>query len=105
MRARHRRWWPLVLRRLCERSVGTPREPGPITDEEMAPLARDSWGLYDDLARHSLLLCPPVLAREDWRQWSPERVPPPPTWNPSRREGHSPTGYAGGDIHSPTRRL
>ena len=91
MRARLRQWWALVLRRLCERSVGTPGEPGPITDEEMAQLARDSWGLYDDLARHSLLPCPPVLAREDWRQWSPERVSPPPAWNPSRREGHSPT--------------
>ena len=105
MRARLRQWWALVLRRLCERSVGTPGEPGHITDGEMAQLARDSWGLYDDLARHSLLLCPPVLAREDWRQWSPERVSPPPAWNLSRRAGHSPTGPAGTDIHSPIRRL
>ena len=80
MRARLRQWWALVLRRLCERSVGTPEEPGPITDEEMAQLARDRWGLYDDLARHSLLACPPVPAREGWRQWSPERVSPPPAW-------------------------
>ena len=80
MRARLRQWWALVLRRLCERSVGTPEEPGPITDDEMAQLARDSWGLYDDLARHSLFPSTPTPAWEGWRQWSPERVSLPPAW-------------------------
>ena len=69
MRASLRQWWALVLRGPRERSVGRPEEPGPITDEEMAQLARDRWGLYDDLARHSLLACLPVPAREGWRQW------------------------------------
>jgi hypothetical protein len=76
MGARLRQWWALVLRRLCERSVGTPGEPGPITDDEMALLVRDGWGLYDDLARHSLLPSSPTPAQEGWRQWSPEHVSP-----------------------------
>ena len=80
MRASLRQWWALVLRCLCERSVGTPGELGPITDEEMAQLARDSWGLYEDVARHSLLPCTPVPAWEGWRQWSRERVSQPPAW-------------------------
>jgi hypothetical protein len=33
--------------------------PAPVTDEEMAQPVRDSWGLYDDLARHGLFPCPP----------------------------------------------
>jgi hypothetical protein len=80
MRARLRQWWAMVLRRLCESSVGTPGEPRAITDDAMALLARDSWGLYDDLARYSLLPCLPVPAREGWRQWPLERVSPPPAW-------------------------
>jgi hypothetical protein len=68
----------LVLRRLCERSLGRPDEPRPITDEEMAQLVWDSRGLSDDLAGHSLLPCLPMPAWEGWRQGSPEGVPPPP---------------------------
>src|SRR6266850_4423851 len=59
MRGRLRQWWALVLRLLRERQARTPWEPASITDDEMAQLARDSWGLYEDVARHSLLPCTP----------------------------------------------
>ena len=80
MQGRLRQWGALVLSRLCERSLGRLDESGPVTGGEMAQLARDSWGLYDDLARHNLLPCPPGPAREGWRQWSADPVSPPPAW-------------------------
>jgi hypothetical protein len=46
MRGRLHQWWALVLRHLHERPAQTPSEPGPITDDEVAQLARDSWDLY-----------------------------------------------------------
>jgi hypothetical protein len=86
MRGRLHQWWALVLRHLHERPAQTPSEPGPITDDEVAQLARDSWDLYGDLTRQSVLPCTPVPAREGWRQWSQERVSQPPAGHPSRRE-------------------
>ena len=80
MRSRLRQWWALVLRLVRERPAWTPWEPASITDNEMAQLARDSWGLYEDVVRHSLLPCTPVPAWEGWRQWSRERVSHPPAW-------------------------
>ncbi|MGH8067509.1 MAG: hypothetical protein ACRERE_20195 [Candidatus Entotheonellia bacterium] len=62
-----RQWWTLVLRVLHEKLVQTPWEPSPITDDEMAQLARDSWSLYDDLAMQSLLPCTAVRAQAGWR--------------------------------------
>jgi len=79
---RRRRWWALVLRRLHEKLAGTAWGSAPITDEEMAHLARDSWDLYEDVARHSLLPSPPMPAREGWRQWSQAHSSPPPTGGP-----------------------
>lgn len=83
----------LVLRRLCERSLGRPDEPRLITDEEMAQLVWDSRRLSNDLAGHSLLPCLPMPAWEGWRQWSPER---PPTARVLTRRGERGTRRQGG---------
>jgi hypothetical protein len=80
MRERLRPRWALILRGLREKPARTPRGRHLITDEEMAQLTQDSWGLSDDLARHSLLPCLPGPAREGWRPWSADRGFPPPAW-------------------------
>jgi hypothetical protein len=73
-----RQWWALVLRPLRERLAQTEWELPPIPDDEMVQLARDSWRLYGDFARYSLLPCTHVPAREGWRHWSQERISQPP---------------------------
>jgi hypothetical protein len=56
--------------------MGTPDEPGPLTDEETAQLTWDR-----------LLLCFPVFAREGSRQGSPEGVSEPPPCRPVETRG------------------
>lgn len=87
MERRLRQWWVLVLRPLRERLAQTAWEPASITDDEMAQLARDSWGLYGDVARHSLLLCTPMPAQEGWRHWSQACVSQPTAWSPVETTG------------------
>jgi hypothetical protein len=64
-----RQWWALVLRPLRQRLAQTAGEPPPISDDEMAQLARDCWDLYRDVEMHSLLPCTAVRAQEGWRHW------------------------------------
>lgn len=59
----------LVLRPLRERLAQGPWKSPPISDHEMAQLARDSWGLYGEVAMHSLLPCTPLRAQGGWRHW------------------------------------
>jgi hypothetical protein len=87
MRSRLRQWWAMVLRLLRQRPARTPWEPASITDDEMAQLARDSWGLYEDVAGHSLLLCTPMTAQEGWRHWSQACVSQPTAWSPVETKG------------------
>jgi hypothetical protein len=87
MESMGRQWWALVLRPLRERLAQTAWEPPPISDDEMAQLARDSWGLYGDVERHSLLLCTPMTAQEGWRHWSQACVSQPTAWSPVETTG------------------
>src|SRR6266850_623154 len=87
MESMRRQWCALVLRLLRQRLAQKPWEPPPISDDEMAQLARDSWVLYGDVARHSLLLCTPMPAQEGWRHWSQACVSQPTAWSPVETTG------------------
>ena len=64
-----RQWCALVLRSLRQSLAQRPWEPPPISDYEMAQLARDSWCLYGDIAMYSLLSGTPVRAQKGWSHW------------------------------------
>jgi hypothetical protein len=105
MRGRLHQWWALVLRHLHERPAQTPSEPGPITDDEVAQLARDSWDLYGDLTRQSVLPCTPRARTGGLASVVTGTHVPTTSGPPVETRGSSPMGHAGADIDAPTRRL